>query len=426
MPAAASATQRIFEEAMQISVYVHIPFCRARCSYCDFSTYAGIESLIPAYAMALCREIESASERWGRLAVTTIYFGGGTPSLLPCDLLVELLCALNRWFHVLDDAEVSLEANPGTIDADELYNLRRMGVNRLSLGVQSTHAHELGLLGRIHTWPQAVETVKAARDAGFDNLNLDFIFGLPGQTLLQWNETLKAALRLQPDHLSLYGLTIEKGTLLERRCANRELPKPDEDTAAEMYSLAERTLAQAGFFHYEISNWARANLGSRRPASGPEFTDWQPQPPAFHRRAGMRSEEISPWVCRHNLTYWRNEPWLGIGAGAHSWLNGQRWSNVSHPLDYIESLKQGSAPVDEIETIERRLEMGETMMLGLRLAEGVDETRFHARFGTTLGSTFGEELSQLRDMGLLEWNELGTYLTPRGRLLGNQVFMQFV
>jgi oxygen-independent coproporphyrinogen-3 oxidase len=358
--------------------------------------------------------------------VTTIYFGGGTPSLLPCDLLAELLCSLTCRFHVLDDTEVSLEANPGTIDTDELHSLRRMGVNRLSLGVQSTHAHELGLLGRIHTWPQAVETVKTARDAGFDNLNLDFIFSLPGQTLFQWNETLEAALRMRPDHLSLYGLTLEKGTLLERRCANRELPEPDEDAAAEMYSLAEETLAQAGFFHYEISNWARADLDARRPALGSGFTSWWPQSPAFHAQAAMKSEEISPWVCRHNLTYWRNEPWLGIGAGAHSWLNGQRWSNVSHPLDYIESLKQGCAPVDEIETIERCLEMGETMMLGLRLAEGVNETRFHARFGATLGSTFGKELSQLQDMGLLEWDGLGARLTPRGRLLGNQVFMQFV
>jgi oxygen-independent coproporphyrinogen-3 oxidase len=193
-----------------------------------------------------------------------------------------------------------------------------------------------------------------------------------------------------------------------------------------MYSLAEETLAQAGFFHYEISNWARADLDFRRPASGSEFTGWWSQSPAFHPQAGMRTEEVSPWVCRHNLTYWRNEPWLGIGAGAHSWLNGQRWSNVSHPLDYIESLKRGSAPVDEIETIERRLEMGETMMMGMRLAEGVDETRFHARFGATLRSTFDKELSQLRDMGLLEWDGRGTRLTPRGRLLGNQVFMQFV
>jgi oxygen-independent coproporphyrinogen-3 oxidase len=411
---------------MQISIYVHIPFCQARCTYCDFSTYAGIESLIPAYTTALCQEIESASQRWGHLAVTTIYFGGGTPSLLPCDLLAELLHVLKRRFHVSDDAEISLEANPGTIDTDELHSLRRMGVNRLSLGVQSSHAHELGLMGRIHTWPQAVETVEAARDAGFDNLNLDFIFGLPGQTPFQWNETLKAALRLQPDHLSLYGLTVEKGTLLERRIANRELPKPDEDTAAEMYSLAEETLAQAGFFHYEISNWARADIDSRHPALGSEFTDWWPQSPALRLQTGTRSEKISPWVCRHNLTYWRNEPWLGIGAGAHSWLNGHRWSNVNHPMDYIDSLKQGNAPVDEIETIGRRLEMGETMMLGLRLAEGVDETHFRARFGTTLGSTFGKELSQLRDVGLLEWDGFSACLTPRGRLLGNQVFIEFV
>lgn len=414
------------DDLPKVGIYIHIPFCQTRCTYCDFSTYAGIESLIPAYTTALCREIKRASERWGRLTVPTIYFGGGTPSLLPRDSLVELLCALNRRFHVLDDAEVSLEANPGTIDTNELCGLRRMGVNRLSLGVQSTHAHELGLMGRIHTWPEAVEAVKAARDAGFDNLNLDFIFGLPGQTLPHWSETLEAALRLRPDHLSLYGLTIEKGTLLERRIANSELPEPDEDTAADMYSLAEEALAQAGFFHYEISNWARADLDSRPPASGSEPTDWWPQSAASHLEAGLETEKISSLVCHHNLTYWRNEPWLGIGAGAHSWLSGQRWSNIDHPQDYIEALQQGDIPVVEIESIDRRLEMGETMMLGLRLAEGVDETRFHARFGRALGSVFGNELTHLRIAGLLEWDGHGARLTTRGRLLGNQVFMQFV
>jgi oxygen-independent coproporphyrinogen-3 oxidase len=382
---------------MKAAVYVHIPFCRARCSYCDFNTYAGLETLIPAYVAAVCREIEIASRRWDRLTAPTIYFGGGTPSILSPDLLGELLRALRLAFHISDDAEITLEANPGTVDAGRLSQLRVLGINRLSLGVQSAHDDELGLLGRIHTWDEAVETVRAAREAGFDNLSLDFIFGLPGQTMSRWRETVEAALRLRPEHLSLYALSVEEDTRLEKQIAAGELPPPDEDMAAEMYELAEERLAEAGYWHYEISNWATAH----------------PQIP-------------NPYMCRHNLTYWRNEFWLGVGAGAHSWMGGQRWANAPHPREYVAALERGDAPVAETEPIDRRLEMGETMMMGLRLAEGVADARFRARFGVGLEAAFGESLAQLQSIGLLVWDGYVARLTARGRLLGNQVFMHFL
>jgi len=407
------------ETSSNVALYVHIPFCRSRCAYCDFNTYAGLETLMPAYVAAVCQEIKSAGERWGRLTVPTIYFGGGTPSILPLDLLAELLQALRLTFHVSRNTEVTLEANPGTVDLEGLCALRELGINRLSLGVQSAHDDELRILGRIHTWKRAVETVETARTAGFDNLSLDFIFGLPGQTLARWQETLEAALGPDrgPEHLSLYALSVEEGTPLERRVAKGELQAPDEDLAAEMYELAEEVLAQAGFFHYEISNWARKTAKCYITDDKPQ--DWWPQ-------SETTSEEISTYVCRHNLTYWRNEPWLGVGAGAHSWLDGHRRANVRHPREYIAALERGNAPVAEIETIDRRLEMGETMMLGLRLAEGVDDARFRVRFGVDLETAFGKELAHLQNLGLLEWDGHVVRLTARGRLLGNQVFACFV
>lgn len=406
------------------ALYVHVPFCLARCAYCDFNTYAGLESLMPAYVMAVCREIEAASEQWGCLATPTVYFGGGTPSILPLDLLAKLFQVSRSTFHVLDDAEISLEANPGTVNPEELRGLRELGVNRLSLGVQSAHDDELRLLGRIHTWAQAVETVNVARSAGFDNLNLDFIFGLPGQTLARWRKTLEAALSLEPEHLSLYALSVEEETPLERQIAKGELRTPDEDLAAEMYELAEEMLAEAGSLHYEISNWARKN--DEYQMSNDKSQDWWPKPETCNLQPEMLSEAVSPYVCRHNLTYWRNEPWLGVGAGAHSWLDGHRWANVRHPQKYIAALEQGTTPVAEGETIDRRQEMGETMMLKLRLAEGMDDAHFRARFGVGLETVFGKELVQLQDPGLLEWDGHVARLTARGRLLGNQVFMRFV
>jgi oxygen-independent coproporphyrinogen-3 oxidase len=374
-----------------LSVYVHIPFCRARCAYCDFNTFAGLESLLHDYVAAVCQEIAIAGSRWGGSAINTVYFGGGTPSLLPPEMIGEILHSLSSAFHILPESEITLEANPGTVDAPMLRALRSLGVDRLSLGVQSSHDDELRLLGRIHTWREASEAVEAARSAGFENLNLDFIFGLPGQTLRRWQDTLKAALELAPEHLSLYALSLEEGTPLWEQIERGSLPAPDDDLAAEMYEHAEERLAAAGYCHYEISNWAKEG-----------------------------------YLCRHNLTYWRNEPWLGLGAGAHSWLDGQRWANLPHPEAYIATLGRGETPVAWREKIDPATEIGETMMLWLRLTEGAAAVRFRERFGVEMEAVFGQELAELREAGLLEWDGNTARLTPRGRLLGNQVFLRFI
>jgi oxygen-independent coproporphyrinogen-3 oxidase len=412
-----------------VALYVHVPFCRKRCTYCDFNTYVGLSKLIPAYVEALCREIEAAREHWNALTVPTIYLGGGTPSLLPLHLLADLLDATRDVFALSPSPEITIEVNPGTVTPVDLRGWRALGINRLSLGAQSTHDDELRILGRIHTWRDNVETVESARKAGFENISFDLIFGLPGQTVGRWEETLETALGLEPRHLSLYGLTLEEGTPLAEQVASDVLPAPEEGCSASMYELAEGMLAEAGFFHYEISNWAWATVGSGEEERS-AFT-WWPGPQDVELQL---SEAVSPYVCRHNLTYWRNRPWLGVGAGAYSWLDGQRWANVNHPEDYVAIWTGDNSPPtsnplamrQSLEEIDRALEMGETMMLGLRLAEGVTNERFESRFEESLTDVFGEELEDLQDLGLLTWDGSVARLTRRGRLLGNYVFARFI
>jgi oxygen-independent coproporphyrinogen-3 oxidase len=372
-----------------IGLYIHIPFCRAKCTYCDFNSYAGFHGLFDDYALALAREMEQeASTR-----VRTLYLGGGTPTVLPLAHLARILESAHKAFAIDPDAEVSLEANPGTVDATMLAGLRALGVNRLSLGVQSFSDSELRLLGRIHTASQAAEALRAARRAGLASVNLDLIYGLPGQTLAAWRATLERTLSLEPDHLSLYALSVEEGTPLARQIGRGDCAEPDADLAADMYELAEETLAAVGYLHYEISNWA--------------------QGPAHQ--------------CRHNQIYWRNEPYLGLGAGAHSWDGSRRWSNVGRPETYVARLFNDQDPVEAKETIDCDLEVGETMMMGLRLLEeGVTFERFRARFGKDLRSRFATELAELSALGLVEIDDTRVRLSRGGRLLGNQVFYRFL
>jgi oxygen-independent coproporphyrinogen-3 oxidase len=402
-----------------LGLYVHVPFCRAHCAYCDFDTTAGLDHLMPAYAAAVCREIEQAGTEQPRAPGETVYLGGGTPSLLPLAELEAILAAIRDTFPLPAEAEVTLEANPGTVSRSYLAALRDMGFNRLSLGVQSANDEELALLGRIHSWRDAVEAVIAARAAGFANLSLDLIYGLPGQPVERWRRTLEAALDLGPDHLSLYALSVEPGTPLARRVERGELPRPDDDLAAGMFELAEEVLATAGFFHYELSNWAR--FPEDRTVVGDTPSHWWPADadPA-------RSEDLSPFVGRHNLTYWRNRPYLGFGAGASSWTGWERRTNVRHPQTYIHRIGMGRSPAAEREAIALPLEVGETMMMGLRTAEGVHTTRFEARFGSSPEDIYGDELIELRALGLLDWDGEVARLTARGRLLGNRVFERFL
>lgn len=395
---------------MSLSVYVHIPFCTVRCGYCDFNTYAGLDSLIPSYVGSLSREIRLAAEYAGNgvpAEVHTIYFGGGTPSLLPVEEVEGILKALQASFQIAGDAEITLEANPGTVDPEKLGDLRAAGINRLSMGAQSGRPSELALLDRDHS-PEDVEAaVRNARRAGFDNLGLDLMYGLPHQSLEDWSGSLRWALDLDVEHLSLYALTLEHGTPLKHRIERGEIAPPDPDRAADMYETATMLLEESGFVQYEISNWARPG---RADGVMPEF------------------------ACRHNLQYWRNEPYLGVGAGAHGFAGGWRYSNVLSPRTYIERMESGppSAPpctpaVAERRRVERAEEMDDTMMLGFRLtSEGVNVGRFSGRFGEDPRRKYRDRLGDLAAAGLIEGEGEDLRLTRRGRLLGNQVFRAFV
>ncbi|MGC9393863.1 MAG: radical SAM family heme chaperone HemW [Anaerolineae bacterium] len=396
---------------MQTALYVHVPFCRQRCTYCDFNTYSGLLALRPAYVESLRCELRARAMRYPHIAGTTLYFGGGTPSLLAPEMVGAIIDDAREYLALSQDAEITLEANPGTVDTASLASLREAGVNRLSLGVQSAHDDELRLLGRIHTWNKAVDAVTAARQAGFDNLSIDLMYGLPGQSLACWQATVERILSFGSEHLSLYALTVEPETPLSRTIEAGEAPSPDPDLAADMYVWASEALCAAGFWQYEISNWARG----RHPADAV----WELPP-------GGRAEGIGPWVSRHNLVYWRNQPWLGLGAGGYSWLEGRRWSNVLHPTAYIQASQTGEwLPMDE-EVISPELERAETLMMGLRLAEGVTEHNFRARFGVGLAEIYGSTVARLAGAGLVLWDGNCLRLSPQGRLLGNQVFAAFL
>ncbi|MEX1071545.1 MAG: radical SAM family heme chaperone HemW [Anaerolineales bacterium] len=387
------------------SLYLHIPFCIHRCGYCDFNTYAGLENLIPAYVDALITEVCYVALASGaRLPVHTIFFGGGTPSLLPVDKVAEILAAIRESYDLAADAEISLEANPGTLSLEKLHGLREAGINRLSLGVQSANPEELRLLERQHDFVDVIQAVKWARQAGFDNLNLDWIFGLPGQSLASWQQNINMAVELDPEHLSLYALSIEHGTPFKEMSSRGLLPLPDPDLAAEMYEWASARLNEAGYLQYEISNWAKSGPGGK------------------------------PLACRHNLQYWHNLPYIGLGAGAHGFVDGLRIANTLAPSAYIKRLKDGgkfawprTPATATAEPVNAQREMGETMMMGLRLVdEGISKGSFSRRFGEQLEAVYGNQIKRLEELKLLEAAGDALRLTERGRLLGNQVFMEFV
>jgi putative oxygen-independent coproporphyrinogen III oxidase len=400
------------------SLYFHIPFCTHRCAYCDFNTYAGQESLIPAYVEALCKEVDHVGARAAAVPLHTIFFGGGTPSLLSPKQFELIFESIRANFKFTEDVEITIEANPGTVSYKNLLELRKIGINRISYGVQSANTEELHMLERAHNFFDVIEAVASARKAGFDNLNLDLIYGLPEQALSTWQTTLKRILDLHPEHISAYALTLEHGTPFGRWSSLGLLPLPDPDLAADMYEWAGETLDANGYVQYEISNWAKdLALGGQAPRRGAHGS------PAF--------------ACRHNLQYWRSLPYLAFGAGAHGYADGYRFSNVLRIKTYIERLNSVNGSLDTAFPIAPATvnhhkqtltdDMSEYMLNNLRLVKaGASDTDFKSRFGSGLMDVYSAELEELIRFGLLEWDEDSIKLTKRGRLLGNQVFMRFV
>ena len=328
-----------------LGVYVHVPFCASRCAYCDFNTYTAAElrgrDRRAGFAADAIREVEQAARalREGdRPVVSTVFFGGGTPTLLPAGDLVRILRAIDAGLGLVPGAEVTVEANPESVDPGSLALLRGHGVTRLSLGMQSVRPHVLEVLGRAHTPGRAQAAAAEARAAGFEHVSLDLIFGTPGETEADWAASLDAALAARPDHVSAYGLTLAPGTRLHARVRRGELPAPDDDVMADRYLAADAALTAAGLGWYELSNWA-ADDAAR---------------------------------CRHNAGYWRGADWWGVGPGAHSHLRGRRWWNVRHPSEYAARLAAGGSPAAGEEVLGADARRLERILLQTRTAEGLD------------------------------------------------------
>lgn len=370
--------------ADKLGIYIHIPFCRSKCDYCDFYSLAGRDDRMDQYQKALLSHIKETAPLAQDFPVDTIYIGGGTPSYYGAKRLKELLGVIRNLYKVEKDAEVTVECNPDSVDVKSLKILRKAGVNRLSMGMQSAIACELERIHRIHTPQQVNEAATAARKAGFTNLSLDLIYGLPGQTMDSWKATVEHALSLIPQHLSCYGLKVEEGTPLAARVAQGEV-LPDDDQQADLYLWTVGRLERAGYPQYEISNFAKPGFASR-----------------------------------HNLRYWLTQPYIGFGPGAHSDFGGRRYSFVRDLDAYIQGVLQGGDIIDESEIIPKRERCGEYLMLRLRTVQGINEQEYRSTYFMDF-APLQARLEQFRAQGWAEQTDGRWHFTPKGFLLSNQL-----
>lgn len=376
------------------AAYVHIPFCVRKCAYCDFASYAGCLDRLPAYIDALVQEIRVMTVHAEGQPLSSVFFGGGTPSLMTAGQVDRILSALAAACGLAADAEISLEANPGTVRQEQLLGYRRAGCNRISIGVQAMQPRILRLLGRIHQPEEALDAIRQADAAGLTRISADLMFGLPEQSVSDVAASVRALLEAPVTHLSFYSLSLEPGTEFYQRYEHHPDKLPDEEMERDQYEVIRSLTAKAGMKHYEISN------------------------------AALPGEQ-----CRHNLTYWQAKPYYGFGAGAHSYVGAVRRGNVTGIDDYIRRVSaqdQPFAAAESAEPLNRSQQEQEFMLLGLRLLDGVDADTFHQRFGGNLFTRFGQEITDLADRGLIEQDGRIVRLTRKGLDLANQVFMAFV
>ena len=381
-----------------LELYVHIPFCKKKCRYCDFLSFAGEDWTQETYTQALIREIGAWRGKENK-KVSSVFVGGGTPSILSVRRMEEIFEALRESFFLAEDAEITIECNPGTLEKEKLEVYKCLGVNRLSLGLQSAKNEELRLLGRIHTWETFLESFQMARKAGFENLNVDLISALPGQTVESWRETLEKTIALSPEHISAYSLIIEEGTPFyqeyEEDAKIREAggdPQflPSEDAERQMYEDTEKILGNAGYSRYEISNYAKPGM-----------------------------------ACQHNMGYWQRKEYIGLGLGASSLYREGRWRNPENLLEYC-NRKQDMPERKDLQKLSRKDQMEETMFLGLRLMQGVEEEAFFREFGCTCREVYGEVLDRLEDQGLLKEENGRIFLTSHGIDISNYCMAEFL
>ncbi len=374
-----------------LSIYIHVPFCQKRCMYCDFATFTGQDEQMPAYVAAVETEMQRRAGRLGRPPAQTVFLGGGTPSLLPPDLLARLLDAVRARFTLDPAAEITMECNPGTLDADKLRAIRAAGVNRLSFGVQSLNDDILRTIGRIHSAAEALDAFASARACGFENLSGDLIHALPGQDLSDWQDTLARLVALDLPHYSLYGLIPEEGTPLLRALQRGEIVIPDGDHAAEMYEWARDYMAARGYEHYEISNWAKPG-----------------------------------WASRHNTAYWVQTSYLGFGVAAHGYYAGERRGNVRGLAGYLRRIEHGEDPAVSVEAIDADRARSDGMIMGLRLIAGIERAVYRRQHGADPVDLWPGELALLQAQGLLAVTPERIALTREAHLLGNYVWEHFL
>lgn len=374
----------------KISLYIHIPFCAQKCLYCDFPSFARKDHLRKAYIEALNKEIISLREKHNNLEINTIFIGGGTPSVLEANELECLLKEVAK-LNMAKDIEYSMECNPGNLTEEKLEVMKKYGVNRISMGLQAKQDNLLRGLGRIHNYKTFKENFLLAKKVGFNNINVDLMFGLPNQSLNEWEETLREIISLEPAHISAYSLIIEEGTAFYNLYENDKLKLPTEEEERKMYHLAKKILEENGFNQYEISNYAK---------EGKE--------------------------CRHNLAYWNMDNWIGVGSAAASYINGKRIKNISSVEEYINSIKDKGEAVEEIINNSKNDNMEEFMFMGLRKINGIDENEFKNRFSMNINDVYGEILNKYIGEGLLIRESGRSFLSEKGIEISNVIMADFL
>ena len=391
-----------------LAIYIHIPFCRKRCGYCDFNTFIGLDHLLEKYVGCVLEEIAIFSTLFNSdHFVQTIYFGGGTPTIMPVLFYAKIINTISNHFSMAEIPEISSEANPIELDLNYLSGLHDAGINRLSIGMQSVVKKELEILERLQHPEDVSQAVLNSKNARFKNINLDLIYGIPTQTLRSFQLSVKSAVSLKPQHLSIYGLSLEQSTPLAQKIQKGLIPEVNEDMAGDMYAWIMERMHTMGFRQYEISNWA------------------------------LEDNDID-FRCFHNLQYWRNRDYLGIGAGAHSFIESRRWSNTNLIQNYIGSIFKdklssefGHMAIAEHKQLSKMDIIKETLMMGLRLTEeGINTEQFTKRFSFKIEDIYFDQIEKLMALGLIEYKSFNKSrilrLTKKGRMLGNQVFLEFI
>ena len=374
----------------ELGIYIHIPFCKQKCFYCDFCSFANKNEMQGKYVETVINEIKNITHK-EKYTVTTIYLGGGTPSILNPDYIKNILQEIKSSFEILDDAEITIEINPGTVNEEKLKKYKEYGINRLSIGLQSANDKILKKIGRIHDYKQFEETFFYARKCGFKNINVDLMYSLPNQSFDEWKETLNKIINLNPSHISAYSLILEEGTKFYDMYLNKEFELNDEEVDISIYNYTIDTLYKNGYHQYEISNYAKEG-----------------------------------YECKHNIVYWKCDNYLGLGPGASGYINNYRYSNICDIKEYNKCLEYNKKPIEEKNVLSKKDEMEEFIFMGLRMNEGINLDEFYEKFNVNFKHKYNNILDKLKNLNLIIEQNNNIALTQRGRELSNTVFIEFI